>query len=219
MIETRFYNIQEAISYLSQCLLCKYSMGLGNLSGSSTSQISIDHEGYGDFQPVITYSILDKPFEDRFMIGVKNNSVRREIVKNEAEEMISSVDDFTMTRVVKHHGTYPMTAGVKYLSLVGSCNNCHKYGFVLQLIIELQTLKMFEVVFNSETLTFQTDTMSERWELKNIYTTKKTIYTHFAPPKPGLLISEAKQDLPLLPINREDPAKTLKRVKNLLIFT
>jgi hypothetical protein len=211
----RFYNIQEAISYLSPCLLCKYGMGLDCLSGSPDSQLNY---GYGDFSPVITYSIMDKSFEDKFMINVRSNEVKRDIVTHREEYVVGGYDG-TNSYAGKTSFANPQTSGTRYLYLGGSCRNCRKYGYVLQIIIRLQPLTLTDVVFNSETVTFQANEMGERWELKNIYTTKQTVYSHFAPPVPGTIVQEAKQNFPLLPLDREDPSKTLKRVKNLLIFT
>lgn len=217
----KFYNIHEAVGYLSPCLLCRGSMGFACLSGEPGSQLEIafDNSGYGDFSPILTYSIVDSAFEDKFTINTQNNGVRRHINRQHQYETAGSHDGILPYTGVKFPAHYPITAGIRYLYLGGTCPNCKKYGYVLQIVIQLKPLVLMGVVFNSETVTFQVDNTSERWELKNVYTTKQTVYSHFATPVPGVLISEAKQNFPLLPIDREDPTKTLSRVKNLLIFT
>jgi hypothetical protein len=218
---TNFFSIQDALNYLSSCLICKNEMGLDCLSGFPDGVLNFEFDNYGrgDFSPVITYSIVDKSLEDKFRINVRSNEIRRDIVNHHREDLVGVYNDSTGSYIGKTSFISPQTSGTLYLSLTGSCKGCKRYEYVLQVLINLATSKLLDIVLNSETVTFPSGNTGEKWELKNIYTTKQTIYTHFAPPAPGAIINKAEQNFPLLPINREDPSKTLERVKNLLIFT
>lgn len=218
MNNIKFFNLQEAFNYLFPCLICKHSMGFGSLSGAPDSRLEyeFDNNGRGDFYPHLIYRVVDGGCEDKFTIGIYGNDIDRETRRTIQDDYVTGDNSFHYSRPTL--SSHPQTSGFKYLALRGSCTDCYKYDWVVQLVVGLEPLKLMEVVFNSETVIFQAEA-GERWELKNIYTTRKTIYTHFAPPRLGTIVHEAKQDLPLLPLNREDPAKTLKRVKNLLIFT
>lgn len=215
-----FYSLQQVFNYFSSCLMCKYGMGMDCLTGAPISNVAIgiefDNHGLGDYYPSLTYRLQESSFDEEFKIDTRNNRVYRKLKEHYRDEIVGGYS--TNVQFV-NKCSYPQVAGVKYLYLGGSCSKCKQYNYVLQLLVKLDPLCLTDIVFNSETCIFQDYLRGERWELKNVYTTQKTIYTHFAEPVLNTLIREAGQELPLLPLDRSEPNKTLERVKNLLIFT
>ncbi len=215
-----FASIQDALNYTPYCLLCRHSItSLDSLvpGAISSLQVEYDNYGYGGYHPVITYTLVENGYKDTFNINIGNNAITRQ-TDIETQEYV--VNAFSGTQSFTHPTpALPPISGDQYLYLGVACKSCNKYDYTLQLIICLKPLAMKRIVFNSEKVVFQEGEWSERRELRNVYTTKRTTYSYFPEPKIGLITSELKQDLPLLPLNREDPSKTLERVKNLLIFT
>lgn len=214
-----FASIKDALNYIPRCLLCRHDMsGLGSLVPGAISSLQIDYDnhGYGDYHSVITYTLIESGYKDHFTINVVNNAITRQ-TEIETEDQV--VNAFSGSQTFKHSPSLPIASGYQYLHLGVACKSCHKYDYTLQLIICVKPLAMKQIIFNSERLVFQEGEWSERRELRNVYTTKKTTYSYFPEPKLGVVRDELKQDFPLLSLNREDPNKTLERVKNLLIFT
>lgn len=215
-----FASIQDALNYTPYCLLCRHSMGrLDNLVPGAISSLQIDYDnrGYGDYHSVITYTLIENGYKDHFTINVVNNEITRQ-TEIEIEDQIVGAGLGSQTFKPSVPSS-PVASGYQYLSLGVACKSCHKYDYTVQLILCVKPLAIARIILNSERLVFQEGEWSERRELRNVYTTKKTVYSYFPEPKLGFIRNELKQDFPLLPINREDPNKTLERVKNLLIFT
>jgi len=178
--------------------------------------LSFEYDRYAEDHgySTITYTLRGAGYADIFRINTQTNHVEREInIENDNQTVTSSLG-YTSA------GSPPPLSGHRYLSLTAKCRACQKYDYTLQLIVALQPVAMKEIILNSERVIFQADRMSEAWELKNIYTTKLTVYSRFSPPVIGAnAVRQITQQFPLLPLDRNDPTKTLKRVKNLLIFT
>lgn len=215
-----FTSIQDALNYAPYCLLCRHSMrGLDSLVPGAISSLKIDYDnrGYGDYHSVITYTLIENGYKDNFTINVVNNSITRQTDIEMEDQVVST--RVGLQTFKSSAPSLPVSSGYQYLSLGVACKSCHKYDYTLQLVICVKPLVMARIALNSERLVFQEGEWSERRELRNVYTTKRTTYSYFPEPKLGAVRNELKQELPLIPFNREDPNKTLERVKNLLIFT
>jgi hypothetical protein len=117
------------------------------------------------------------------------------------------------------NGSAAASNGHKYLGLGRDSCKCQKYSFMLQLIVNLKLLNLSEIYLNSEKVIIINQ--EGRYEIRNVYTTNKTEYGFFpGNPEVELVdVSYKHQLLPLIPLDRQHPDKTLQRIKNLLIFT
>jgi hypothetical protein len=106
--------------------------------------------------------------------------------------------------------------GVDLRGLKVSCDFCLKYSYLVQVHISLEHNKIVDLVLNSESISIEENT--KLYEVKNIYTTEKTemaiFHTHLSNKRGAL----DKVELPLVPLDFENPMKTVERIKSLLVF-
>jgi hypothetical protein len=97
-----------------------------------------------------------------------------------------------------------------------SCDSCSKYAYLVQVHISLDKNKITSMVLNSESASIEEG--AKLYEIKNIYTTEKTemstFHTHLSQQRGAL----DKVELPLVPLDLQNPLKTVERIKNLLVF-
>jgi len=107
-------------------------------------------------------------------------------------------------------------SGLFMFSVLAFCNDCSKYGYVIQVHADLVQMKVAGVYLNSETFSIEkNDTL---YEIRNVYPMKKTEYSIF---RKGTDFSDQldkQAELPLIPLDLENPERTLDRIKGLIVF-
>ena len=106
--------------------------------------------------------------------------------------------------------------GVNIRRINISCDNCSKYAYLTQIHISLDNQKIVALVLNSESASIEEG--AKLYEIKNIFTTEKTematFHTHLSRQRGAL----DKVELPLVPLDLQNPLKTVERIKSLLVF-
>jgi hypothetical protein len=97
-----------------------------------------------------------------------------------------------------------------------ACSSCSKYAYLVQVHISLDSNKIVALILNSESASIEDGV--KLYEIKNIYTTEKTemstFHTHLSYQRGAL----DKVELPLVPLDLQNPLKTVERIKSLLVF-
>ena len=113
--------------------------------------------------------------------------------------------------------------GAVYVGLAVNCQDCCQYGFGLKIILDTNGKGQGQITteLNSEMLSIESKGGDTVHEIKNIYPTNQTVYTCFtgSPKRTSLCWNDKTLTLPLVPLDVYDPDKTLKRIKNLVIFS
>lgn len=108
------------------------------------------------------------------------------------------------------------TNGIDYRRVSISCEDCYKYGYLVQVLISLSEAKIVGLFLNSETVSVED--MARLYEIKNIYATEKTematFHQHTSRQKGPL----DKVEFPLVPLDLQNPMKTVERIKKLIVF-
>lgn len=106
--------------------------------------------------------------------------------------------------------------GIDIRRLNISCDGCSKYSYLIQIHISLEHGRVVALVLNSESASIEEG--AKLYEIKNIYVTEKTemsiFHTHTSQQRGAL----DKIELPLVPLDLQNPLKTVERIKNLLVF-
>lgn len=113
------------------------------------------------------------------------------------------------------------SSGIDIFRLTMGCQVCHKYQYLIQVHLSFSERRFRVAYLNSESISFE-ETNGVLYEINNNYCTGKTEYIVFTRKYEG--IPDGTPDgkicqLPLIPLNLRDPAKTLHRVKTLLVFS
>lgn len=106
--------------------------------------------------------------------------------------------------------------GIDIRRLNISCESCSKYSYLIQVHISIEHGRLIALVLNSESASIEEG--AKLYEVKNIYTTEKTemstFHTHLSQQRGAL----DKVELPLVPLDLQNPLKTVERIKNLIVF-
>lgn len=106
------------------------------------------------------------------------------------------------------------------------CDGCSKYGYTIRVKADRSKKKIIDIVMNSESLSIEKD--EDLYEIKNIYSLGRTEYDKFTKVDvdDGTVKMSGWQGrrngtvvLPLIPLNLDDPEKTLDRIKGLIVFS
>lgn len=204
---TPFPSLAAGLSYKRYCPLCHHGMEI--YDARTRHEYNFAHE-----RTILTLE-LDQHAEHVLHIDLMTEQV--ELVISKREDYMLPVYGDSPSSIY-----YNSRMGTAYIRLDGEMANsihiqcmnrdCSQYSYVLQMWINLDMKRVTEVYLNSEFIAFDEGQITH--ELKNIYTTGKTIYTYYD--EDGSMKSIP---LPLVELNVSKPSETLERVKNLLIFS
>jgi hypothetical protein len=209
-----FYTLAAAANYIPDCLLCKSSMSYRDIDAEV--QYEYDRAGRRGQRTHLTFTDSNLSYTDKISICLETEVVERETIQNDHKSLNSGF----VTVSSSLHST-PPERGDKYLGLGLECKECHDYNYMIQIVVDLGDLRIKRLTLNSESVAIRSD--EGLFEIRNAYTTRETHYyfsRHPAPPgSPNTFTIDKQQKLPLIPLDRKDPSKTLKRIRNLLVFT
>lgn len=147
---------------------------------------------YKNKQPLLKFNLMG---DDNLLINLVTEEVFTELRQN-----ISSYGYFNY--------------GVNYHGINIECNNvdCGLYDFTLQIQTNIDKCKINYIILNSERVAIEDDS-GILHEIKNIYVNDITEHSYHRE-------SESKtQNLPIIPIDFDNPLKTIQRIKKLIIFS
>ena len=129
--------------------------------------------------------------------------------------LINIVTEEVMTQLRQNISSYGyFNYGVNYHGINIECVNsdCGLFDFTLQLQTNIDKREINYVLLNSERISFE-DESGRLHEIKNIYVNEATEYTFYTE-------SESKtQRIPIIPIDFNNPLKTIQRIKKLIVFS
>lgn len=196
----KFASFHEAINYHSQCPICQNPLEIND------NRIVHNTKKYHDES---TYHYLTFALgEDTLTIDT--HTERIDIVMNHPYNVIYSMGS-PSAHYVKGHGTIP-TSGVFIQGFNIDCMICCQFSYTLQMIVDMNEVKLAGVYLNSESVTMETEGIVH--EVRNVYSTHKTEYTSFN--KSG---GHKSVSLPIMPLDLQAPQETISRIRKLIIFS
>ena len=200
---TAFYNLDEAFGYRRYCP-CK-------------------HCGHTLFPEVATIVHSDGNQSVKLALGGNTLTVglySNAVISYEEErqnQTVYSLSGSYLSRTNRSYNLHSLSKqGTDMFPVTVSCNNCHRYNYVLQVMVNLSQGCLVGLVLNSETIVV--DDYVKMYTIKTIYTTQKTEmeirHLHLS----QYHEPEAKIEYPMIPLNIEEPMKTVERLKKLTVF-
>jgi len=197
----QFQSLNQAFEYHKCCPSCG-------------SHLIVDS---GDFAERVEYSDghqcqrfafrMDYKYDDVLYINTFTNEVEFRLTRSLHEEPVYGGGHRS-----GQTPTYKSYDGMWYQGIITSCHECCQFSYTLQLQVDLGRPKVIGIILNSETISL--DDKGVTHEIRNTYTTKQTEYY-----RTTLSAKEKTITLPLIPLDFNDPKKTLDRIKTLLIFS
>jgi hypothetical protein len=200
-----FYNIDEVLNYRRHC-----------------PQKNCGHGIFGD---VMTLTYEERGRTAGFTIGDSTlivDCASNKIVSYSETQKLSAVYGIGSGSV---HGLGPnrhlwtlSNNGTDMFALHMSCNKCSLYGFTVQVAVSLKQGTLLGLHLNSEFTSVKQGAKVHK--INNVYAvdpgiTEMTIYhEHLSSQHPPL----DKVQLPLIPLDVDNPEKALERIKKLLVF-
>ena len=195
----QFKNLSEAISYHANCPFC-------------SSRMSTDMD--------LTYD--ENSLKAYLKFGVSKvivDCATNDIIQYSEQSSIDTTYSIGCGKpAVQSWGAAQglSTTGIDYRRVNISCDDCYKYGYLIQVIISLKDAKIVGLFLNSESVSVEDG--AKLYEIKNIYATEKTemstFHQHLSKQRGAL----DKVEFPLVPLDLQSPMKTVERIKKLLPF-
>lgn len=209
----RFYSMRDALEYRKHCPICSSSLLIDDRyaetktdwdEGKQTTKLLWRTE---DSEEIVidpdssSVSFIDKYFAPEYVVGTSNYSSQT-----------------SMGRIPKAKKIYD---GHLYERIGMTCDDCCQYNYLVKFIIDVGMKSIVDIELNSETLSIEDDKGIVH-EIKNIYATEQTQYTYF--PREGKNIEgtypiDGSITLPLIPLDVDNPTKTLERIRTLVLFS
>lgn len=192
----QFSCLNEAFSHQNDCPFCHAIITRGYASITMNGGETLVEFSIGKLTMTLDYNSGE-------LREYKNTSSFQEVVTKSYPVYASNGSA---------HSVSP--SGKQLFGVYCSCNQCGRYTYTLQIHIDMGLSKIVGIFLNSETLCFEEE--SNLYEIRNVYSSEKTEYKVFD----NDAVSETKTlNLPLIPLDRSDPNKTLERVKTLVLFS
>lgn len=201
---TAFYNLDEALSYRRYCPCkhCSHSLF------PETATIK-----YGDRRREVEFAIGG----DKLTVCSHSNAVISYHEKQEDNLVYGGMRSPTLMYAGSSRHLWSLSkSGTDMFPVTVSCNNCHRYNYVLQVHVSLAQGLVLGLVLNSESITIED--MAKLYTITNIYTFEKTEMEVRHMHVSHLHESQSKIEYPLIPLNVEEPMKTVERLKKLTVF-
>lgn len=212
-----FHNLQHAFDFRPHCPLCHERVLI---------------EGRSKIETV---------FHDKtYTVGkyVHHHSTRITWRTQDGEEIVFDPNDSAIEMVYHYSNDITVDGSIGYASarfnpshshiydghlyekMLFKCEHCGDYEYMIQIIIDVGRKWIDEIVLNHEKLQLK-DNNNQIHRVKNIYTFDQTEYTTFYPGDWKFdKVKDYKQTtLPLIPVNFDDPKKTIERIKTLVLFS
>lgn len=221
-----FYTLAAAAHYIPTCLLCKNGMSFRDIDAEVS--YNYDFTSGDHYKTSLTFTDSNLAYTDKITICMETEGVSRQTTQNDykafsvgytgvSSSLYSSAKVFSGSSLCSS----APERGDKYLGLGLECRKCHDYTYMIRIVVDLANLRMKRITLNSESVSIRSD--EGLFLIRNAYTIEKTEYMFSQHPAPAgsshTFTIDKQQVLPLIPLDRDDPKKTLKRIRNLLIFT
>lgn len=202
-----FPNLLSAIHYQQYCPQCKKRIQLDEREFCERMEYPIGHP-YQKLALPISSSTEDilyiYPADDR--VELKLKTFPPVVVTGPG-----------LTPVLHYHT--PTVTGTLYQGLHFACRDCLGYRYTVGLKIDVGQSKIEEINLSSEAVYLEHG--GKAYDIRSSYATKKTEYTVINTDTTRKLYSDSAKrlDLPLIPLNIQNPRETLERIQKLLVFS
>jgi hypothetical protein len=200
---TQFYSLIQALDYHRCCPLCESRLLVDESEFAERLE-------YPDGHPYQRYAFrLDYKSSDILYVNPYTNEVELKLVR----DTYTSPTYGDSTAYIGKTPSYKSYNGVLYMGLTSSCPKCCQFTYTLKLLINLNERRLEATFLNSETVSL--DDKGVTHEIRNVYSTGHTEYFYTKEDSR----KEMAITLPLIPLDLNNPKKTLERIRTLLIFS
>ena len=202
MTQVRFYNLDEAGHYRTNCPLCKDRVRSEDMSFRYDYQQIIAKFELGDVT-------LEVDYHSNLICNVSQRS---------SYDKIYTIGSGTYSGMTPSSHRSLHTTGTDLISARYACVNkeCGRYRYLVQVHCSVEQGRLVGLVLNSETMVIED--MAKLYTVRNIYTTDKTEMEVRHAHVSHLHGPQDKIEYPLIPLNIEEPLKTVERLKKLTVF-
>jgi hypothetical protein len=239
-----FKNISEAIEYHKTCYICKSDLR-ADFHDEPIQIKSRWDERFHDYntgghnrniEQTIELNLTDRvdsDVDDLLTINIWTNKVS---IRSERR---NKLDPYPHYNIESYTGQTPIKTFVKglqripkthlyegkiYESLKIGCQKCHQFSYVVQVVIDGTAMRVEHLFLNSEFISWS-DNNHITHQINNVYATDKTEYSKFSSIENTnfngrkMFRSDYHINIPLIPLNLNDPDETMNRIKKLNLFS
>ena len=193
IVPNTFDYLENAIKYRQNCPVCKDKMHLSNC-----------------YEDIVSNTISLTDFEFDIVISKNNNKIVSFTERRDIQFMYDISGNIVDSIPSRNYGIKSVN-GSLYKAISIECKKCDQYYYVIQMIIDINNICIKELKLNSETLSI--DKLGKNtYEIKNNYITEKTQFQSF------VLGNDKFMELPLIPLDLDNPSKTITKIQSLISF-
>jgi hypothetical protein len=207
-----FQNLTESVTYHRRCYVCH-----SHLQNNLDLTLNLEKNLY-------KWNLsenVDSETDDWIVINALTNKVDsiRQTRRNDNELLYSGMDLPMVNRFQRHSKSLNRSySGVMYESMNIDCQKCYHFGYTVQVVIDLTSMALKGIYLNSEFISYP-DEDGHLHEIKNVYAIDKTEYSYHVTPTEQYDASKKRMSIPIIPLDLNNPADTVARIRKLLIFS
>lgn len=203
-----FNNLLEATTYYGHCHACK--------KGKLVHSLEMETDGSEHFYKWNLSENVDSDTDDWIIVNAETNKIHDYQQSRNHDAYIYSIGTDSFVDVIKRRGIYaskPNKDGFLFESIHISCGTCRNFGYTIQIIMNMSSGNVISISLNSEYISY-IGSDQQYHTVRNSFTFGKTEYVYSLADGSRKTIT-----VPLIPIDLENPAETVGRVKKLGIFS
>ena len=204
----QFRTIQDALDYQVYCPMCSARLEIGR------GKVDILIDKY-DNHTTLSWSSYDS----KLVIDLETNSLISYSLTRDMSPVYGIGSNSPVSHVPGRSSNLTTDGHIIERILVG-CERCFQYEYIVQVVVGFKESRIVGLFLNSEFLTI--DEKGSTHEIRNVYSFGKTEYNRFVSKAEDIYATAVGNDtiiLPLIPLDLEQPYKTLERIKTLILFS
>lgn len=206
-----FRTIQDALDYRVECPICNSRLCIDK--NEVDMRLDTDYK-----RPTLTWSSPDS----KLCIDLETNAVLSYTLTRSMSPVYGIGSNAPLSYIAGQNRINITSDGHLMERIVVGCEDCHQYYYVLQVVVQTKPARLEALFLNSEFLAI--DERGTTHEIRNVYSFEKTEYNRFINRADDThttshYIGDNTVSLPLIPLDLENPHKTLERIKTLVLFS
>lgn len=207
----QFQTIQAALDYQVECPICNSRLHIDK----NEVDMRLDTD---DRRPTLTWSSPDS----KLCIDLETNAVLSYSLTRNMSPVYNIGTASPVSYIAGKSHTNITSDGHIMERIVVGCERCCQYYYVLQIVVGTKTNRVEGLFLNSEFIAI--DEKGTTHEIRNVYSFEKTEYNRFINKSNdghtlANYVGTDTVSLPLIPLDLENPHKTLERIKTLVLFS
>lgn len=207
-----FHNLAEATTYHRRCYCCKSYLNHNLVIGLDPAKC------------VYKWNLsehIDSETDDWIVVNAYTNHIdslcQSRRVNNEI--IYDGLDANMVNRFQRYSkNLHRNFTGIIYESIHVECLRCYQFSYTIQVVIDMTLMTLKGIYLNNEFISYEDD-QNKLHEINNVYASDKTEYTWHVTPTRVYDASKKHISIPIIPLNLEDPAESVARIKKLVIFS